>query len=702
MKNALALLCALALPLSAQTAVQGWEAAGQIWITWDETPPEPDTYEVWAADYDLLAAGTVVGAERVGRLLPADWRGARLQVLAPGTGYSLPTPGGGTTTMLPFQGVYAHTAHDLTPLWFAVVKQGDTAVGASNSVGPISPTLTTPTAHLQAVLAHPSGQGYRVYAHWIDGNDTHTSGRPGYPVMGNQSMNGVGTVVMLTEPLGGVPPGPAPALMALHGGGGNLWNFGPNSELGLALPNAWLITPDGTINSPDGTIGSSWLGYWEGFDRFTLPFAYPVPDDTVVVDYLARRAMWQLDWLLAQHPIDPQRVSVVGHSSGARGAGMLSRAYPERFAAAQQYCSHLESAPINAAQGDVAQDLPTTLPGSPGVASIYDESVVLSPTARDLPFGRFVIGTNDTAGTASWNEQQVIAYGEIDQSRHGRHLYWDERAHGTAEWGQGTFHNSAALNAANLVEHAVDRSYPAVHDYDEDPLVPGQQPFMGSGDPPLGGDPFGTFGGYVDWETASLVDTSTEWACTLFLTALASTPNDNFPGSSARVGVAIRRPQSFAPPAGSGFHWRLTRVSDGAYLQGGIGTVEPDGLVDVPGIELFPDPERVRLRVWANAQAQPYGSSCAGTGGFEPQLSLLGAPAPGSSFTVQVAGMPGGAPVFLLLGLSPGALPWARAAACRSRRSSPCSGPSPARASVRGRVSSARASPLPRPRRRRL
>ena len=206
-------------------------------------------------------------------------------------------------------------------------------------------------------------------------------------------------------------------------------------------------------------------------------------------------------------------------------------------------------------------------------------------------------------------------------------------------------------------EHAVDRSYPAVHDYDEDPLVPGQQPFMGSGDPPLGGDPFGTFGGYVDWETGSLVDTSTEWACTLFLTALAGTPNDNFPGSSARVGVAIRRPQSFAPPAGSGFHWRLTRVSDGAYLQGGIGTVEPDGLVDLPGIELFPDPERVRLRVWANAQAQPYGSSCAGTGGFEPQLSLLGAPAPGSSFTVQVAGMPGGAPVFLLLGLSPGALP---------------------------------------------
>lgn len=457
-----------------------------------------------------------------------------------------------------------------------------------------------PRAHLQGVGASPSGQPYHVYAHWTDGHADHASGRPGYPVMGNVSMNGCGNVFCVTVPTLGAPAGSAPLVVGLHGGGGHYMNFvgGANPGLGLGFEDAWVLTPDGTINTAAGPYGANWLGFWEGFDRFTSPFPYPVPDGALVVDYVTRRLLWQIAWVAEQYSIDTARISLVGHSGGARGAGLLGRAHPERFAAVHRFCAHLQAAPMNAFFGDAAQNLPTTLPGAPGVADVMDETQMTSPTERDQPFSRIVIGRNDNVSTAAWSLQKVQAYQAIDASRWGTHLFFDERGHDFPSWTGAHFDASTVVKGPALLRHRNDESFPAFFGDDQDPFAPGVQPDMGDGDP-LDGDPHGTFGGYYDWEPATLVDQPSRWACTLWLTALSAAPADNFPGVVAEVGVCVRRPQAFRPAAGTRIAWRLRRAADGAVLMSGTTRAEGDGLVAVTGLSVTADPDRVRLELVA-------------------------------------------------------------------------------------------------------
>ena len=78
-------LFALAPAAAGQISADGWHAAGQTWVVWDETTPVPNTYEVYASEVDFTLSGTTAVGERVGRLLPEDWRGARLKVASAGT-----------------------------------------------------------------------------------------------------------------------------------------------------------------------------------------------------------------------------------------------------------------------------------------------------------------------------------------------------------------------------------------------------------------------------------------------------------------------------------------------------------------------------------------------------------------------------------------------------------------------------------------
>jgi hypothetical protein len=594
----LALTVSLAAPAPlAQINVTGWHADGQTWIVWDQTAPMPASYRIYASTTDFVVAGSVAAGEEVGRLLPGDWSGARLQIALPGSTYRLPGPGGRTYQLGPNQGVFAYTGHDTTPLYFAVVKDGATAVVASNATGLIAQTLAPVSAHFQGSGLTPgSGQTYHVFAHWFDGHADHTSGRPGYPVMGNASMNGCGSIFIVTLPVSGLPASDAPTVVALHGGGGFFMNFvgGGSPNIGLTFQDALLITSDGTINSVAGIIGASWLGYWEEFDRFSFPFAHPLPDDALIVHYVMRRLLWQIDWVTAQFPVDTSRLSILGHSGGAKGAGTVARVYPERFSAVHLYSASMKAGDQNPVLGDKAQNLLTTLPGSPGIADLASEAFFPSTTERDAAFTRIAIGRSDTVGGAAWGLDKVQSYRDVDATRMGRHLFFDERGHGTSTWNGAYFNGSTMLAASELLKHRVDASYPAFFGDDQDPLTPGTQPDMGNGDP-QDGDPYGTFGGYCDWDQSTLVDTPTRWACTFWLTALSANPKDNFPGTTAELGVALRRPQSFLPAAGDAVLWQLLRVSDGARLQVGITIVENDGLVAVDGLIVTKDPERVRL-----------------------------------------------------------------------------------------------------------
>ena len=676
----LALATAFVAPAAAQTAMQGWHSDGQTWLVWDEPPVSPPSYEIYASTVDFLTTGDVSAGTLVGRILPGDWRAPRLKIAAtsvPSPEWSIPQPGGGTASIGVDQALFVHTPHAAAPEYFAVVQEGQTAVAAANSVGPISQTVDPVQCHLQFVDTTPAGQTYRVYTHWIDGRADHADARADYPVMGNEHLNGTPWLFLVTDPVGGAPAAPAPAIVALHGGGGHFMQFVPGAvpELDLVSNEALVVTFDGTMQSADGTIGMSQFGYWQDFDRFTTPFNPTLPSGAVIVDYAIRRMTWALDWLEGAEPIDPARVSVVGHSAGSKGAGVLGRRYPERFATVHLYAAHLQAADATPMFGTKAQNLATTLPLGTGISDVFDETTVLSPTARDFPFTRVVIGRGDTISTAMWSAQKVDAYHAIDDTRMGRHLYWDERKHGFSGWSGSHFDGASPLRAAASVGMTAAESFPAIYGDDHDPSTPGRQPDMGDGQP-LVGDPWGTFGGYVRWDRGTLVDSATTWSCDLWLAGLSPVPQDNFAGAEATVGVAIRKPQAFAPPAGVLVHWRHETLG-GALLDVGTAEVEADGLVAIDGLTLTPDPNRTRLVVRHNPNAPMFGAACAGTGGYAPILFLGGALAPATPFALRVDRGLGGSNALLLFGAAGGAAPMGSCTLNVSPLLSPVVGPLP-------------------------
>jgi len=583
----------------AQTQVTAWCIEGQTFVVWMDSAPTPDSYQVYASATDFLAAGTISGGSEVGRLMEPDWRGARLNVALPGSTYRVPLPGGAWYQLAPHEGVFAYTPKERGVLHFAVVKEGQQVVTANNTSGPVVQVPGQPTAHHQGTRLTPaSGQTLQVYAHWLDGDDDHGAGREDYPVMGNSRSNGVGSIFLLTEPTGGLTGSPLPLVVALHGGGGNIMRFvgGGTPEIGLEFGQALLLTPDGTINTRGGTVGCAWLGYWEDHDRFAWPPTTSVPDGALVVDYAMRRLLWQIDWASENFAVDTERISLLGHSGGARGASQVARAYPERFASVHMYCAAMQTGVDNPLFGRRDQNLPTTLPGGPGVADVADERVPLSLRENDLPFTRIVIGRADTSSSAGWGLDKVEKFHDIDALRLGRHLFFDERGHDMSLWAGARFSSVSMLEGEALLRHRADQSYPAFFGDDHDPSTPGTQPDMGDGTP-LDGDLYGTFGGYYDWDRSTIVDLPHTWLCTFWLEATSVNPAENFENKLARVGVAVRRPQLFEPLPGREVVWRLTRVSDQSVLQAGVTTSDPNGLLSVDGLLIPPSPEQVRLQL---------------------------------------------------------------------------------------------------------
>ena len=584
-------------PIRSQINVQGWHEDGQTWLVWDDNAPPGTSYRIYASPVDFLTTGDISLGMEVGHLIPPDWQANRLKLVAPGATFTIPDGAGASLTLAATQALFVFTPHSATPAYFAVVQDGNTAVTAANSVGPITQTLVAVQCHLQLTTT-VSGHSVRVYSHWVDGRADHLDARPDYPVMGNAGFNGTPHIFAVSEPLSGPTGQSAPAVVALHGSGGAFQGFLPGGKpnIGLSFQDAILITLDGILSTASGTITNSWFGYPETFDRLLPVIPYPVPDGTLIVNYTQRRVDWELDWILANAPVDPERLSLLGHSGGSRGGGAIARLFAHRFSAYAGYSVHLEGPLTSPLFGDRIQNLPTSLPGAPGATDVFIDTTRLSPTERDLPFSRMVIGRADVSGIAAWNLQQIEAYEAINDAALGHHLFWDERPHGIDSWTGAHFNGATALKAETLTRYRLSESYPAFFNDDHDAVTPGRQPQMGDGDPMVG-DVFGTWSGYYDWDRAAITETPASWACTVWLVALSAVPQDNFPGTSAVTDLAIRRPQSFKPLEGTPLDWRVVRVSDGSLLQHGTATVGADDLVQIHGLEVFPDPDRILIEI---------------------------------------------------------------------------------------------------------
>jgi dienelactone hydrolase len=396
----------------------------------------------------------------------------------------------------------------------------------------------------------------------------------------------------------------APAVIALHGGGGWYGRIRPGTDniYDLSQPDAFVICPcDNILIKKTGGIGyqkTYWLGYWEGYDRFRLPSEQPVPDDGLVIDYTMRRIDWELGWLLDNESIDPKRVSLLGGSMGGRGANYQARVHPERYAAWLSLSPGLVPQHNDPLLGLAAQNVSTNLPGAPGVLDVMDLYTVLSGTKRDIPLGKIVIGRADQAFPANWRAEMIQAYEDVNDTGFGCHLYWDERAHvytPDSHWA-----NSSRLKAKALTWYHSDQSFPAFFNDDQDTGTPGRQPDMGNGDP-SDGDVWGTWSGYYHWDPETVVDSPTQWEATVFLISSSSHANDVPSFASSKTDISIRRPQQFTPADGITVEWTLTRLSDSQVMQSGQETVTENGLVTIPNLTIYKDKCRLSVSILPNS-----------------------------------------------------------------------------------------------------
>ena len=324
------------------------------------------------------------------------------------------------------------------------------------------------------------------------------------------------------------------------------------------------------------SVGTTrWFGSWDGFDRFNPALTLP-PNSATVYAYTLRRILWIRDWMIANKGVDPDRVLIAGHSMGALGALTATRAFPDKFAGTLAYQCHTN---VVAGFGDFlrgteAQNLTTSLGAS--IIDVHDPAVLLAP--GDLPPVHIIWGTTDNMIPRA---DKPATNAQLSAAKRGPQIWWDERTHGYP-W-TGHFVGSVGLRAEALVKLKRNLSYPA---FSAEVSTAAST-----------SNPWGTQGGYLEWDSDSIAETASQWSVDLWLRGSATLAADLPTFATVTVDVSIRRPQSFLPSAGSTRNWTLRRISDNALLQSGTLTVSPAGLVTAPALVIPKDPQRVRLTV---------------------------------------------------------------------------------------------------------
>ncbi len=298
-----------------------------------------------------------------------------------------------------------------------------------------------------------------------------------------------------------------------------------------------------------------------------------------------------LQWLVEAEGIDPTRISVLGVSMGGRGTFHNTRAHPERYATGTAYIPGIAPFDESILHGNRSQNLRTTLPGSPTMEDVFNPSIPISESQRDMPFTRIIAGRADMR--AEWSAERVQQFHQVNDAGFGQHVYWDERGHQPRAPG-AHWDGSPRIIAQEMTRHRSNQSFPAFFNDDQDPMMEGRQPDPGDGDPAIG-DPWGTWSGYYDWDLDTIDDTPRSWAATIFLVSASSFDNDVPAFDSSTADVAIRRPQQFHPAPGSVFEWTLNPSANSKGAQNGMGMVDPDGVVVIPGLTIKKTPGRLTV-----------------------------------------------------------------------------------------------------------
>ena len=576
--------------VEAQENLRAWHTQGQTFLIWEHSVVIPSaTFDVYSA---LQPITSIDNATWIGRVFAGNGFNMRLSSYVPNSRWKLPDTAGGTVDVDEDEAYFVVTPHTPNSVYYAVVVTGEALVSPSNTVGPIEETVDP----VGVVLQHED-DSLRVYGHWIDGRSDPEAGRPGYPVMGNQYCNGLGFNFAVWEPSGGRPQGQLPLVVYLHPLITSLF-FLPHFPFlgGVYTENSegFVVTFDDYLLFKDdfglGVVNTYWVGYNTEYNRFAPTF----PSDSArVVDYTWRRVRWELDRILEQFPIDTMRVSIMGMSMGGLGTLVYTQFQPDFYSAGLSFVPPSDfSFMSNRLIGTSDQNLSTTLDGQPGIYDVFSwrwRHQNLPEKYGDFPFTTIVSGKRDIF--VGWRDKPDL-FRLIDSTRAGCALYWDEREHFI--WGGTHFRLSEHLHASYMTRFRKDRSYPAFSNTDVDLFTPGRQPDPGTGDP-TNGDPWGTWGGYFEWDPESIVDTVDTWAVTMWVVSESQYPGDIPDADTILTDVTPRRLQMFQPQADLSYYWAMAEVRSGEILQEGTVRALPDDDIILPQLMLIKQAARLTL-----------------------------------------------------------------------------------------------------------
>jgi predicted esterase len=626
--------------LAAQTNVRGWYAQGQVWIVWETLPDDSSVYEIYESDNSFTS---VSNEKLIGRLFFNEWKAGALrdQVKRPlqNINFKIPTPDS-TYRLFRNEGLFVKTPHGPGRKYYAVVKMGQTTVTAAN-ITPNDirqrylPDKDPVQCHAQYEDTLREGFKIRYYYMWADGRQDYWNSRPDFPVMANKYKNGMPSLFLISEAIGmdTTAGKKIPATLWLHGGGGGATGSIATSrkEINIEPKQGILVAHNDdcfrlkSISSNNGQIKDSVLGFqtntwFFGYTKNDNPFdsAYePAAGDTII-NYTQRRLIWINDWLIKNYNVDPNRISVNGHSMGSAGTTALMKAYPEKFASATIFNNGL------AGPDEIDEDdsQGARLFGTPDlnlctnlirrgptdtVVHIYQAFNLndRNATARDLPLVRMYHGKNDDKGVMRWDSYVVQEYKKADSLGWGMQLFWSERKHGLESWkpahdhwGYGLTADSQTVrdNVSYQEFYRSDTSYPGFfnhrldnknHDPGDGTVGTDRNPQTDSSGGNYDGHDWGHRGGFHEWALDTIVDEVDRWQVTAWLTSAAAFTNDKSPHEFLKADVSIRRPQRFNPVTGTPLNWYVIDALTADTLQVGCDTVTYDNLVVIPGVTVY-------------------------------------------------------------------------------------------------------------------
>lgn len=636
MKRALLLLVIAPATVFGQSGVQAVYRDGQTFVTFDEGANPPIFFDVYVSDAPVLLTANAI---KVGNPFQDEWQGkllkdGALELIGTTVNWRVPAQIGGYRNLGNTEGVFVNTVRSTGNRYYSVVPSGAAFILPSQQSAVVAETydpVNEPVKPIFQFMRTINGFDNLVFATWRMGDDNPANDRPDFPVTANKSKNGMPHVFMLSQPEGGPGPGPYPLSVALHGGQGHWWQFRPGfyPNIGNRITSGLSLGPaDDITTNYYGTQRHSmtkWFGWAENADATNPNYLVNPQAGSVVRNYSQRMLDWNIGYLLRPATgldIDIERISMWGHSAGARGTSLYSRYRPEVLSAAYMYTPaylvDAEDVP-NYLFGDFATNLPTNLTVGGQPVRFWDSvswEVKLKDGVRDIPFTKVYSGKmefEEGVGPYNhWSASRVQLLHRANDSKLGFHLFWDSRDHGVPDWSDedpgNTWVDVGEWIGATAPEHTLrddivdeerfrlHQSFPGFYDSDEDLLTAGRQPDPGNGDP-FDGTAFGTWSGYIDWDETTLRDSPKVWSCTAWLTGLSPVAIDNYPGAALKVSMTIRRPQKFLLAPGKRFFWRTSNAATGATLQSGVGTAAADGLVDIKNLILTKDPDRVRIDV---------------------------------------------------------------------------------------------------------